>query len=261
MCQVIKEEPLKPAAAWLFAPKEEDDLIAWVSGIRKASEGKTKIWIQVGSVTMAISAAKSCRPDVLVVQGSDAGGHGLARSSSIISLLPECVDALAKEGFWNIPLIATGGIVDGRGFAAALTLGASGISMGTRFLASPEADISNGYRNAIIRGHDGGLSTARTLVYDKLRGTTGWPMIYNGRALLNQSFWDDENGIDEAENKRLYNEALKLGDAGWGENGRVTAYAGTGVGLISSIKPAGDIVRELREDHRRILDRADGSKL
>jgi nitronate monooxygenase len=260
-CQIIRDEPLKPAAVWLFAPKEQDDLIAWSEGIRKASNGKTKIWIQVGTVAMAVHAAKSCRADVLVIQGSDAGGHGLAQSSSIISLLPECADALAKEGLGYIPLIAAGGIVDGRGLAAALTLGASGISMGTRFLASPESNIANGYRNEVLRVRDGGTSTVRTSVYDKLRGTTGWPAIYNGRGVLNHSFWDHAKGMDEAENKKLYEEALKQGDAGWGEKGRITAYAGTGVGLISAVNPAGEIVKEVLEESRGILDRVDGSRL
>jgi nitronate monooxygenase len=116
---------------------------------------------------MALDVAKSCKPDVLVIQGADAGGHGLVLSSSIISLLPECSDALNKEGFGHIPLIATGGIVDGRGVAAAMTLGASGICMGTRFLATPEAVITNGYQSAALKARDGGVNTSRTTVYDK----------------------------------------------------------------------------------------------
>ena len=159
---------------------------------------------------------------MLVIQGSDAGGHGLAKSSSIITLLPECVDALASHGFGAIPIIAAGGIVDGRGVAAAIVLGASGVCMGTRFLASPEAQIANGYRKDILRARDGGVSTGRTSLYDKLRGTVGWPEGYNGRGVLNESFWDAGKGMGEDENKKLYEEALKLGDEGWGKKGRVT---------------------------------------
>jgi nitronate monooxygenase len=246
---------LKPAAIWLFAPKEPKDLRTWTEGMREASDGKSKIWIQVGTVAAALDAAINCKPDVLVIQSSDAGGHGLVHSGSLISLLPECADALAREGYGHIPLIATGGIVDGRGLTAALALGASGVCMGTRFLASPEAEIREGYRNDVLRVNDGGANTARTNVYDKIRGTAGWPEIYNGRGILNHSFWDHEKGMNDDENKRLYEEALKSGDEGWGENGRITAYAGTGVGLISSIKPAGEIVKEVREESRRILER------
>jgi nitronate monooxygenase len=111
----------KPAAAWLFAPQDPQDLITWTEGIRKASDGNTKIWIRVGTMAMALDVAKSCQPDVLVIQGSDARGHGLAQSSSIITLLPACADYLARKGFGDIPLIAAGGIVDGRGVATALT--------------------------------------------------------------------------------------------------------------------------------------------
>ena len=257
---VIESAPLKPAAVWLYAPHEPKDLIAWTEGIRKASNGKTDIWIQIGAVAMALDVAKSCRPDVLVIQGSDAGGHGLVQSSSIITLLPECADTLATEGFGNIPLLATGGIVDGRGVAAALTLGASGVCMGTRFLASPEAVISDGYRNAVVAAKDGGVTTARTTVYDQLRGTVGWPETYNARGVLNQSYRDHERGMSEEDNKKLYENAMKLGDQGWGENGRMTTYAGTGVGLIHKVMPAGEILKEVRRDFRKSLLKAE-SKL
>lgn len=143
--------------------------------------------------------------------------------------------------------------MDGRGVAAALTLGASGVCMGTRFLASPEAAISEGYRNAVVQADDGGVKTARTTLYDRLRGTSGWPDIYNGRGVLNQSFRDHERGMSEEENKKLYEEATQLGDEGWGEKGRMTTYAGTGVGLIHRVIPAGEIVREVSKDCRQML--------
>ena len=232
--------------------------MAWTDGVREASRGKTKIWIQVGTVGMAVEVARSCRPDVLVIQGSDAGGHGLVQSSSIITLLPECADTLEKDGFGNIPLIATGGIVEGRAVAAAIALGASGVCMGTRFLATPEAVISKGYQEAVIKATDGGVSTARTTLYDQLRGTPGWPKVYNGRGVLNQSFWDHEKGMKEAENTKLYEEAVKLGDAGWGDQGRMTTYAGTGIGLIHKSMPAGEIVAEVLRDSKECLVKARG---
>jgi nitronate monooxygenase len=253
---VIESASLKPAAAWLFAPQNPEDFVSWTEGIRRASSNKTKIWIQVGTVKIAVDVAKSCKPDVLVIQGADAGGHGLAQPSSIITLLPEFSDGLIKGGFGHIPLIATGGIADGRGAAAALTLGASGVCIGTRFLATPEAVISKGYRNAVLQAQDGGVSTARTTVYDKIRGTTGWPIIYNGRGVLNLSFWDHESGMEEEENKRLYSGAVKMGDAGWGDRGRMTTYAGTGVGLIHKVLPAAEIVREVLKDSRLCLQQA-----
>ena len=224
----------------------------------KLATKRQKIWIQVGTVAMALDIAMSCQPDVLVIQGSDAGGHGLAQSSSIISLLPECADALEREGLGDIPLVATGGIVDGRGLAAALMLGASGVCLGTRFLASPEAAISDGYRNAVVQARDGGVSTARTTVYDRLRGTVGWPDLYNGRGILNLSFRDHVSGMSEEENKKLYEDATKLGNQGWGDDGRMTTYAGTGVGLIHNVTPAADIVKEMLSEWRKLISKAEG---
>jgi nitronate monooxygenase len=247
----FKKLPLKPAAAWFFAPKSTEDLVNWTKQIRDATQNKTKIWIQVGTVASALEVVRTCKPDVLVVQGCDAGGHGLVQASSIISLLPEVSDALFEAGFarGSIPLIAAGGIMDGRGVAAALMLFAGGVCMGTRFLASEEAEISRGYKKAIVDASDGGVNTVRTTLYDRLRGTSGWPEGYNARGVTNKSLKDSESGMDFEENRRLYAEAMKLGDEGWGkEHGRITTYAGTGVGLVKSIAPAGQIVKDVLEE-------------
>ena len=252
-----------PAAVWFFAPKRTKDLIEWTSKIRVFSSGRTKVWIQIGTVADAIQVAKMCSPDVLVVQGADAGGHGLAQGAGIVSLLPEVADALKEAEMGSIPLIAAGGIVEGRGTAACLALGASGVVMGTRFLASKEANIAKGYQDDVLRTRDGGLSTARTNVYDTLRGITGWPGRYDGRGILNQSFWDAQDGKSTDENKRLYNEALQKGDEGWGEDGRLTAYAGSGVGLVKEVKSAHEIIEEVRGDALEVMSKISkaGSKL
>lgn len=244
-----------PAAVWFFAPKRNEDLIEWTAKIRELSRNKTQIWIQIGTVTDAVQVAKMCKPDVLVVQGADAGGHGLAQGAGIISLLPEVVDALHQIGSGHISLIAAGGIVEGRGTAACLALGASGVALGTRFLASEEASIAKGYQGDILRTADGGLKTVRTSVYDVLRGTTGWPDKYNGRGIVNRSFLDAQGGKPMDENKQLYEDALARGDQGWGDDGRLTAYAGSGVGLIKELMPAQKIVKEVRQDANQTLSK------
>jgi nitronate monooxygenase len=247
----FQKHPLKPAAAWFFAPKSTEDLVKWTEQIRDVTQNKTKIWIQVGTVASALEVVRACKPDVLVIQGCDAGGHGPVQSSSIISLLPEVLDALIVAGIprGSIPLVAAGGIMDGRGVAAALMLGASGACMGTRFLVSPEAEISPGYKKAIADANDGGVNTVRTTLYDRLRGTNGWPDGYNARGVINKSLRDSESGMDFEENQRLYAEAMKLGDEGWGmEQGRITTYAGTGVGLVREIMSAGQIVKDTLEE-------------
>ncbi|KAL8928263.1 MAG: hypothetical protein Q9208_001973 [Pyrenodesmia sp. 3 TL-2023] len=245
----------KPAAVWLFAPHKNQDLVQWTEAMRKATEGLTKIWIQIGSVRDALEVATLCRPDIIVVQGSDAGGHGLERGAGIISLLPETADALHEAGFGRIPLVAAGGVVDGRGVAACLALGAEGVAMGTRFLASDEASVAKGYQDAVLRARDGGVSTVRTKVYDALRGITGWPERIGGRGIINQSFLDAKDGQVTDENKIAYAEALEQGDLGWAENGRLTAYAGTAVGLINRVRPAADIVDEVRQHVRNVQSR------
>ncbi|KAJ9655044.1 hypothetical protein H2198_005984 [Neophaeococcomyces mojaviensis] len=244
----------KPAAVWQFGAYKNQDYAVWAEKIRKMGEGKTQVWIQVGSVADALEVAKTARPDVLVVQGTDAGGHGLETGAGIISLLPEVADALDATGITDINLIAAGGIMDGRGVAATLVLGANGACLGTRFLASEEANIGNGYRQEVIRASDGGMNTARTKIYDKLRGTTLWPVGYNARGVLNQSFHDHNAGLALEENRKLYDEAMKQGDAGWGVNGRITTYAGTGVGLVKSVMKGGDIVKELQQQALRRLE-------
>ncbi|KAL1638500.1 hypothetical protein SLS58_008828 [Diplodia intermedia] len=122
-----------PAAAWFFAPRKTDDLGLWTSTIREATRGRTSIWVQVGTVAEALAVTHACKPDVLVVQGTDAGGHGRERGAGIVALLPEVADAIAALNLSSRErpaLMAAGGIAEGRGVAAALALGADGVVSG-----------------------------------------------------------------------------------------------------------------------------------
>ncbi|KAK4951841.1 hypothetical protein LTR10_009761 [Elasticomyces elasticus] len=253
-------EKYKPAAVWLFAPTEPGQLVRWTESTRQATGGKTKIWVQLSTVADALEVTRTFQPEVLVVQGTDAGGHGLEKCAGLVPMLPEiddAVTALCAEHKLRKPyMVAAGGIMDGRGAAAAIALGASGVTMGTRYLAAPEANIAQGYRGAVLRASDGGVTTERGKLYDTLRGTTDWPLRYGGRGVLNESHRDAAKGMSMEENKRLYDEAVKKGDEGWGENARLTTYAGAGVGLVKQIKSAQGITEEVREDAKRILSRA-----
>jgi nitronate monooxygenase len=104
----------RPAAVWLFAAHELEDFATWAQRIRGVSP-LTKIWVQVGSVAGALRVAQLVNPDALVMQGLDAGGHGWEKGAGVISLVPEAADVLAENGFGHIHLLASGGIVDGRG--------------------------------------------------------------------------------------------------------------------------------------------------
>lgn len=244
------------AAVWLFAPKSLDDLSHWIQEIREM-EPRTQIWVQIGSVSEATglnTAGPQC-PDVLVVQGSDAGGHGLKQSASLLTLVPEVLDALWSQ-FCQIPVLAAGGICDGRGAAAVLALGAAGVVMGTRFLASREVKIAKGYQDELLRASDGGQSTVRSVIYDTVRGINGWPEAYDGRGVINESYTDAIAGMSDEANRELYErEGIAKGDKGWGPTGRMTTYAGTGVGLVRDIKSIEDIIEEVSSDAKEILSR------
>ncbi|KAK2834941.1 hypothetical protein FQN49_006760 [Arthroderma sp. PD_2] len=249
-----------PAAVWLFgAAKESMASVygSWITRVHDVTDGRTKVWVQVGSVAdalhMTVDMDSNSRPDVLVLQGSDAGGHGLKKGAGIITLMPEVRDTLASKGLSDIPLIAAGGISDGRGVAASICLGADGICMGTRFLACSQTAITAGYQNEVLRASDGGRSTVRTTVYDRVRGYNEWPEEYDGRGMVNQSYLDAQKGMGDDENRELYEAEKKKGDAGWGVTGRMTTYAGTGVGLVKGVESAEEIVCKTREEAKKLV--------
>lgn len=266
--EILNRNPV--AAVWLFAPRDmPGDLIPWVESIRALDGNKgvesvgtekrarrTQVWVQVGTVREAVACVETLRPDVLVIQGSDAGGHGLAHSASLITLLPEVRSALLQMDPGVRPhVFAAGGITSGRGFLAARVLGATGAVMGTRFLGCSEARLASGYQREIIRASDGGISTVRSTVYDRVRGIGGWPERYDGRGVINRSYVDAvEHGMSDEENRRLYEVEMRKGDDGWGESGRMTTYAGTGVGLIKDILPAREILQEVWDEAKSISE-------
>ncbi|KAL4736268.1 2-nitropropane dioxygenase [Aspergillus similis] len=247
----------RPAIVWLSFG-EAKDFKAWTEGIR-ATSPRTKVWVQVGTVGAALHSARACHPDALVLQGSDAGGHGHARGSSIIALIPEVSDVLLEDGFKGskrIPLIAAGGIMDGRGVAAAMTLGASGVVMGTRFLAACETYIPEEYRREILSASDGGESTVRSRVFDEMWFPSAWPEMYDGRCLRNACYDDWQRGVSIDEIRaRLYVVASRVGSEDGTFRDTSSLWAGTGVGLVKSIQKAGDIAETVREDAKqRLLD-------
>ena len=246
----------RPAAVWFFAPASLASLVEWTREVRRASP-ETKVWVQVGGVQEAEEVVREAGPDVLVVQGTDAGGHGRARGAGLVSLLPEvcdAVDAMVQDESERPVIVAAGGVVEARGVCAALALGASGAVMGTRFLAANEAVIAKGYQMEVLRARDGGQTTVRTKVWDNARGTTGWAETHNGRGIINMTYTDAMSGMTDDENKKLYEADMQKGDEGWGRHARLCTYAGSGVGLIKEVKGAGEIVREVREGARKTME-------
>ena len=187
--------------------------------------------------------------DVLVAQGAEAGGHAWERAT--VTLVPELADYLAGTTA-DVALVAAGGIADGRGLAAMLMLGADGVLVGTRFLASVEALIPRSFQEAII--HAEGDSTVRTFVPDIARRYE-WPAPFPARVLKSQ-FVMEWHGREDAlkdpatlrEQEARFWQGFNTGDV---EN--TCVLAGEAVGLIRDIQPAGDIVRTMVSKAESVL--------
>lgn len=130
---------------------------------------------QVQSLSMATEAV-AAGADILVAQGTEAAGHGATRG--MVTLVPEVIDAVGP----GVPVVAAGGIADGRGLAAALMLGASGVLMGTRFYATVEAAGADDAKERIRRAD--GDASVRGMVFDITR-QRAWPAPFTGRCLRN----------------------------------------------------------------------------
>ncbi|OAP64038.1 hypothetical protein AYL99_00010 [Fonsecaea erecta] len=248
---ILKE--YQPAVVWLFAAKELNNYATWSATIREICPN-SEIWIQVGSVSAAVEIAQIAKPDALVLQGADAGGHGFQRGASIISVVPEAADVLEAKGFANVPLLASGGIADARGAAAALALGASGVVIGTRFLAAKETNVPPGYRELVLAAKDGAQSTIRSTLFDNVKGPNIWPDAYDGRSLITESYADYVRGVDIKEIREKHNEAVTGKDGGFGKTNRANVWAGAGVGLVNKLQNAADIVEEVRNGISKILE-------
>ena len=144
--------------------------------VERIKRADAAVICQVQSLALAKEAAAS-GADILVAQGTEAGGHGASRG--LVTLVPELVDELGT----TIPIVAAGGIADGRGLAAALMLGASGVLVGTRFYATPEAAGAEAAKHRIRAAS--GDDTLRSIVFDISRRNV-WPAPFTGRCLRNE---------------------------------------------------------------------------
>lgn len=186
--------------------------------------------------------------DVLVAQGTEAGGHGGGRST--LPLVPAVVDAVAAAGR-EVPVVAAGGIADGRGLAAALMLGADGVLMGSRFFASEESLALPAAKARVVAAT--GDETLRTTVFDIARGRD-WPAEFTGRALRNRfsEAWDGR----EAELVRAPGEhARYVTAAEAGDFDTAVVFTGEAADLIHAVAPARVLVEHIVSEAEAALAR------
>lgn len=225
--------------------------------VSRAKAGRAIVMQTVGSAQEAQAAVRH-GVDVVVAQGWEAGGH-VWGTVATMALVPAVVDAAAP-----VPVIAAGGIADGRGLAAALALGASGALIGTRFLASSEANIHPHYRDRLLKA-----SESDTVHLENLFDLT-WPDAPH-RVLRNKTVagWEaagrPETGKRPGEGEivaysKSIGEILRYrpytpGADAEGDIESLSMWAGQGVALVKKLQPAADIVREIHDEAAMILKR------
>jgi nitronate monooxygenase len=212
---------------------------------QKIKSAAVPLMCQVQTVAQAREAV-ALGADIVVAQGSEAGGHGAARAT--LPLVPAVVDAVGE-----VPVVAAGGIADGRGLAAALMLGASGVLVGTRFYAAVESLAHERAKQRLIAAS--GDDTVRSTVFDQVRGID-WPRPYDLHTLRN-SFSDRWHGRevelaeDLAAEQARYTQAREAGDFDV-----AAVIAGEAADLVRALAPAASVVEGMVAEAQKLLHRA-----
>lgn len=210
--------------------------------VGKIKDAGAKLICQVQTVVEARTAV-DLGADVIIAQGTEGGGHAATRAT--FTLTPAVVDAVAP-----VPVATAGGVADGRGLAAALMLGASGVLMGTRFYAAEESLGADAAKARIVEAC--GDETVRGKVFDIVR-QTDWPEHLTGRVLKNdfaKRWFGNEANLKNnlAAEVSRYDEAKAQGDFDV-----AAVIAGECVDLIHDLPPAGEIVAAMVRDAEALL--------
>lgn len=225
--------------------------------VERAHAHGIKVIDQVGSVEAAQRAVKA-GVDVIIAQGVEAGGHVAGQVSTMV-LVPRVVDTVAP-----VPVVAAGGIADARGLVAALALGAEGVVLGTRFLATPEAAAHPIYKQKVLDATE--EETVRTTLFGH-----GWPNAPHRAlrtAFVNQWLDQEARGSEQREDEPVIGETIFGGQRvpllrfmGFPPSTRATGdiesmglLAGQSVGLVQEMKPAAAIVADLMAGARQIIE-------
>lgn len=237
---VLGLRPRVLATAW---PKEETDLRSIARRVHDAGA----LWMhQVDRLDGAKRAAEA-GADIIVAQGTEGGGH-----VGVMATLP--LTRMVVRACAPIPIVAAGGIADGEGIAAALMLGAQGVLLGTRLLATNESPLPAGYKQAIVAsdGHDTVLSEIPDIASGRV-----WPGAY-ARVRVNAFVkeWSGREGELRRRRDEVRRGLAAARSAGDAEHGSL--LIGQDAGLIDSIEPAGALIARLAADAERVLAQVSG---
>lgn len=229
--KVVFEEDVKIFVAGLAVPE---------AFIKEMHERDMLVMVMCGKVRHAQKSV-AAGADIVAAQGTEAGGH--TGEIGGMALLPQVVDAV------NVPVIAAGGMADGRGLVAALALGAEGAIFGTRLIATPEAQAAPGYRDAIVRANEADTMRTRAYTGKTARAIkTAYAEEWETRSDEIQPF--PMQAMTSIQNRVMdYPGVTESFDVE-----RTFMPAGQGAGMIHEIKPAADVVRDIVREAEAVID-------
>jgi enoyl-[acyl-carrier protein] reductase II len=247
--------PLLDEAAFRATLEAQPAVVSFALGhpgelVERAHAAGAKVIHQVHTVGQAREAAE-LGVDAIIAQGSEAGGQGMALGVGTMALVPQVADAVDP-----IPVLAAGGVADGRGLAAALVLGAQGANVGTRFLASEEASADEGWKRAILESES--EEVVRFEAWEGIFPPAGGGAYATVPRVLRTPFveeWSGRTREAEMAAERLREEVLSA------IRGRTThellPFTGQTAGMVHDVSPAGEIVAGMVAEAERALARAD----
>ena len=215
--------------------------------VERAHAAGAKVIQQVHNVEQAREAA-ALGVDVVIAQGSEAGGQGMAGGPGLMALVPQVVDSVAPT-----PVLAAGGIADGRGLAAALVRGAAGANVGTRFLASEEASTHESWKRRIVEAES--EQTVRFETWGAIMPPPPPGAYEVVPRVIRTEFvgeWESRAGDAAADAERLRGEIMDA--VSGGRMHELVPFSGQSVGLIRDVRPAAKIVKSLVAEAERALE-------
>jgi enoyl-[acyl-carrier protein] reductase II len=248
--------PLLDEAAFQATLEAEPEVVSFALGdpgelVERAHGVGAKVIHQVHTVGQARRAAE-LGVDVIIAQGSEAGGQGMALGVGYMALLPQVADAVDP-----VPVLAAGGVADGRGLAAALVLGAQGANVGTRFLASEEASADEGWKRKMLQAES--EDVVRFDAWEVIFPPAGSGAYATVPRVLRTPFVEEWSGrIQDArrEAEELRDEVLSA--IRERTTHELLPFSGQTAGLVHDILPATEIVEKMVAEAELALTRADG---